>query len=58
MEEILQDQYKKMWNKPLPGFLIEDSKSFFKQSTQNEPNEILFTVRFTKEKVQKSLEKI
>ena len=58
VEEILQDQYKNMWNQPLPDFLIEDSNLFFKQSTENEPNEILFTVRFNQEKVEKSLKKI
>ena len=33
VEEILQDQYKKMWNQPLSDFLIEDPNIFFKQST-------------------------
>ena len=47
-----------MWKKTLTDFLIEDPDNFFKQSTNSEPSEILFKVRFTKEKVEKSLKKI
>ena len=38
--------------------MIDDPNIFFKQSTESEPKEILFKVRFTKEKVEKSLKKI
>ena len=38
--------------------MISDPVSFFKTSVNEEPNEVLFTVRFTEEKVIKALEKV
>ena len=57
-EEILQDQYRKMWNEPIENFKITDPSSFFRDSINDEPNEILYKIRFTKDKVEKSLRKI
>ena len=57
-QEILQDQYKDMWIEPKEQFLISDPISFFRQSVEGEPNEIIFNIRFTKEKVEESLLKV
>ena len=47
-----------MWNEPIENFKITDPSSFFRDSINDEPNEILYKIRFTKDKVEKSLRKI
>ena len=56
--ETLQKQYSSVWSEPSKEHLVSDPKSFFKTSVKDEPKEVLFTVRFTEEKVIKALEKV
>ena len=56
--ETLQRQYSSVWSIPSKDHTVEDPNLFFKTSVSEEPEEILFKVRFTKEKVMKAIENL
>ena len=43
---------------PSSKYKVDNPKEFFRTSTNSEPNEVLFKVRFTKDKVIKAIEKL
>ena len=56
--DVLQDQYSSVWSIPAENYKVDDPKQFFRTSVQEEPEEILFKVKFTKDKVIKAIEKL
>ena len=58
ISDILQDQYSSVWSTPSDKYKVENPKEFFRTAVKNEPKEVLFKKRFTKEKVIKAIEKL
>ena len=55
---VLQEQYSSVWSKPSEKYKVNNPNQFFRTSVKGEPEEILFRVNFTKEKVLKAIEKL
>ena len=51
-------KYSSVWSQPSKDHIVEDPKLFFKTFADDGPEETLFKVRFTEEKVMKAIEKL
>ena len=56
--DTLQDQYSSVWCQPSEKYKVSDPKSFFRTEVENEPSEVLYKVRFSRDKVLKAIEKL
>ena len=58
VSDILQDQYTSVWSHPLDKYKVKNPEEFFRTGVDSEPSEILYKVRFTREKVLKTIEEL
>ena len=58
ISDILQDQYSSVWSSPSDEYKVENPQEFFRTAVMNEPKEVLYKIRFTKEKVIRAIEKL